>query len=118
MYKDILDGVYSGVRVVSGGMERVVSNSDYLNQINTIGASGICFGLLLAFGMMFPNNYIYLYFFVPIKCKYFVIGYVLLELFNGVLGTADGVAHFAHLGGALAGLFLVLYWRKKRPYNG
>lgn len=117
MYKDILNGVYDGVRLNVGGIERVISNQAYLNQINTIGASGICFGLLLAFGMMFPNNYIYLYFFVPIKCKYFVIGYMILELFSGVAGTADGVAHFAHLGGALAGLFLVLYWRKKQGYN-
>lgn len=113
MYKDILNGVYDGVRLIGKGTETLVSNEAYLNHINCIGASGICFGLLLAFGMMFPNNYIYLYFLVPIKTKYFVVGYMLLELFNGVLGTSDGVAHFAHLGGALAGLFLVLYWRKK-----
>lgn len=84
----------------------------FLNQINTVGASGIVFGLLLAFGMMFPNTYIYLYFLLPIKTKWFVTGYIVVELFNGVVGTTDGVAHFAHLGGALAGFILIMLWRK------
>lgn len=110
MYKDLILGDYQTVNL-NGSM--IVSKSAFLNQLNTIGASGICFGLLLAFGMMFPNEYIYLYFLVPIKTKWFVIGYCLIELFNGVFTTSDGVAHFAHLGGALAGLFLVLLWRKK-----
>ncbi|MDR1005958.1 MAG: rhomboid family intramembrane serine protease [Bacteroidales bacterium] len=83
-----------------------------INSINTIGASGIVFGVLLAYGIMFPNTYVYFYFLVPIKTKWFVLGYCLLELFYGVSGTADGVAHFAHLGGALAGLLLILYWNK------
>lgn len=114
MYSSLLDGTYDGVRLVgNGGSGQIISNAQYLNSINTIGASGICFGLLLAFGMMFPNTRIYLYFLLPIKTKWFVIGYMLLELFNGVVGTSDGVAHFAHLGGALAGLILVLYWKRK-----
>jgi len=83
-----------------------------INSINTVGASGIVFGVLLAFGMMFPNNYIYFYFLVPMKAKWFVIGYILLELFEGVFHSADGVAHFAHLGGALAGFILIMIWRK------
>ena len=110
MHYDLIFGNYTGVNINN---ERVISVDQYLNTLNTIGASGICFGLLLAFGMMFPNEYIYLYFLVPIKCKWFVIGYCAVELFNGVFTTSDGVAHFAHLGGALAGLFLVLMWRKK-----
>jgi len=78
----------------------------------TVGASGSVFGLLLAFGMMFPNSVIYIYFLLPIKAKWFVIIYGALELFYGVAGTNDGIAHFAHLGGMLFGFFLILYWNK------
>lgn len=85
----------------------------YLNLPNVIGASGAVFGLLLAFGMMFPNSQIYLYFLLPIKAKWFVIFYGALELFYGVTGTQEGVAHFAHLGGMLFGLLLILYWRRQ-----
>ena len=77
----------------------------------TIGASGAVFGLLLAFGMMYPNQRIMLLIPpVPIKAKYFVVGYGLLTLFFGLTGTMAGVAHFAHLGGMLFGLGLILYW--------
>ncbi len=79
-----------------------------------VGASGSVFGLLLAFGMMFPNSYIYLYFMIPIKAKWFVIIYGAIELVNGVLGSSDGIAHFAHLGGMIFGFFLLLYWKKKQ----
>lgn len=80
----------------------------------TVGASGAVFGLLLAFGMMFPNAQIYLYFLFPIKAKYFVIGYGLIELFSGVSNRAgDNVAHFAHLGGMIFGYILIKYWQKK-----
>jgi len=82
--------------------------------IPTVGASGAIYGILLAFGMMFPNERIYLYFIMPIKAKWFVIGYAVVELFTGIMGTNDGIAHFAHLGGMLFGLLLILYWRRKR----
>ncbi len=84
----------------------------YVDQIVTVGASGAVFGILLAFGMCFPNVPIYLYFFIPIRAKWFVIIYGLVELFAGIGGTADGVAHFAHLGGMIFGLLLILYWKK------
>jgi membrane associated rhomboid family serine protease len=85
----------------------------FLNQPNVIGASGAVFGILLAFGMLFPNTLIYIYFFFPIKAKYFVIGYGLIELFSGLSGAQSNVAHFAHLGGMVFGFFLILYWKKK-----
>ncbi|KWW31262.1 MAG: rhomboid family protein [bacterium P3] len=78
----------------------------------TVGASGAVYGILLAFGMTFPNEYIYLYFLFPIKAKWFVIGYAAIELFEGVFRSADGIAHFAHLGGMLFGLLLILWWRR------
>ena len=90
---------------------QIIPMSSYLNMMNTVGASGAIYGLLLAFGMMFPNSQIYLYFLFPIKAKWFVIGYAVIELISG-LGGADNVAHFAHLGGMLFGLLLILYWKK------
>ncbi len=78
----------------------------------TVGASGAVFGVLLAFGMMFPNQPIYIYFLLPIKAKYFVIIYGVLELYNGIAHDRDGnIAHFAHLGGMLFGYLLIKYWR-------
>jgi len=86
-----------------------------INSSNTIGASGAIFGILLAFGMLFPNTLLYLYFAIPVKAKYFVIGYGLIELYQGIRGsTDDNVAHFAHLGGMLFGLIFILYWKRKR----
>lgn len=88
--------------------------ADYNLLINTpmVGASGAVFGLLLAFGMTFPNSIIYLYFAIPIKAKYFVIMYGLFELYSGVSNSGGNIAHFAHLGGMVFGFFLILYWRK------
>ncbi len=81
----------------------------------TIGASGAVFGILLAFGMMFPESEIYLYFLFPIKAKYFVLLYGAFELYSGFARPGSNVAHFAHLGGMLFGLILILYWRGKLP---
>lgn len=84
----------------------------------TLGASGAVFGCLAAMGYLFPNSLIYLYFFVPIKVKWFVIGYAALELFSGVRSSAgDNVAHWAHLGGGLVGLLLVIYWNRTNRRN-
>jgi membrane associated rhomboid family serine protease len=80
-----------------------------------IGASGAVFGVLLAFGMMFPNAQLFLLFPpIPIKAKYFVIGYGVLELVSGIArNPGDNVAHFAHLGGMVFGFLLIRYWRKQ-----
>ena len=86
---------------------------DYKMSVPTVGASGAVFGVLLAFGMMFPNTLIYVFFAIPIKAKYFVILYGLFELYSGVVNNpGDNVAHFAHLGGMLFGFFLIKYWNK------
>lgn len=102
---------------VNLGGGQVISMANYLNLMNTVGASGAIYGLLLAFGMMFPNSMIYLYFFVPIKAKWFVIGYAVIELVSGFIGGGN-VAHFAHLGGMLFGLILILVWKKKGKLYG
>jgi len=84
----------------------------------TLGASGAVFGCLAGFGYLFPNSLIYLYFFVPIKVKWFVLGYAAIELFSGISASAgDNVAHWAHLGGGLVGLLLVIYWNKSNRRN-
>lgn len=85
-------------------------------NVPMIGASGAIFGILLAFGMLFPNTELYLMFIpIPIKAKYFVLGYGLLEIFLGLQNNAgDNVAHFAHLGGMLFGYLLLRFWNKNR----
>ena len=84
----------------------------------TVGASGGIFGLLLAFGMMFPNRTIVLLIPpIPMKAKTFVAVYGALELFLGVTGTQEGVAHFAHLGGMLGGYLMIRYWRGQPPFG-
>ncbi len=90
----------------------LVYREGLLNAPMVVGASGAVFGLLLAFGMSFPNAMIYVFFAIPMKAKWFVVIYGVFELYNGVAGTADGVAHFAHLGGMLFGLGLILWWRR------
>lgn len=82
----------------------------------TVGASAAVYGLLLAFGMTFPNEYIYLYFLMPIKTKWFIGGMIALELIQGIFYSYDGVAHFAHLGGMLIGFLLIMWWRK-HPFS-
>jgi len=82
----------------------------------TIGASGAVFGILLAFGMMFPDKYIVLLFPpIPIKAKYFVAIYGAFELFSGLSNPFGGIAHFAHLGGLAVGFVLIKYWGIKKP---
>lgn len=86
-----------------------------LLNTSTVGASGAVFGVLLAFGMMFPNTIIYVYFALPIKAKYFVMLYGAWELYSGIQNNpSDNVAHFAHLGGMIFGYFLLKYWNKNR----
>jgi hypothetical protein len=78
----------------------------------TVGASGAIYGVLIAFGVLFPDRPIFIFFLLPIRARYFVLLYIFLELYAGVTGTSDGVAHFAHLGGAAVGLVYLLAERK------
>lgn len=88
--------------------------SGALNSWTTVGASGAIYAILLAFGMIFPEDRIFIFPIpVPIKAKYFVIGYAAIELFSAIATTGDGVAHIAHLGGMVFGFFMIRYWRKQ-----
>jgi membrane associated rhomboid family serine protease len=83
--------------------------------IPTVGASGAVFGVLLGFGMLFPNTQLMLLFPpIPIRAKYFVIGYGVLELILGLSNSGSNIAHFAHLGGMIFGFILIKYWNKNR----
>ena len=107
----------SEIAVYRGGP--LVPMADALNHWRTVGASGAIYAILLGFGMLFPNEKMFVFPLpVPIKAKFFVMGYAVIELLLGMSGTRDGVAHFAHLGGMLFGLLLSLYWRKKRKIGG
>ena len=93
------------------------ASSNDLNYWLTIGASGSVYAILLAFGMTFPNERIFIFPLpVPIKAKWFVVIYAVIELFYAFTSRGDGIAHMAHLGGMLSGFLLILYWRK-HPNN-
>ena len=86
---------------------------EYLNLFTTVGASGAIYAILLAFGMTFPNERIFIFPIpIPIKAKWFVIFYAALELFSAIGSSGDGVAHMAHLGGMLFGFFMIRYWNR------
>lgn len=96
-------------------MSLVAHNSaSLLNLWTTVGASGAIYAILLAFGMIFPEERIFIFPLpVPIKAKYFVMGYAAIELGSAFMTSGDGVAHIAHLGGMAFGFFMIRYWRKQ-----
>lgn len=98
----------------------VIPMKEYLNMMTTVGASGAVYAILLGFGMLFPNQPLFIFPLpFPIKAKYFVIGYALIELYAGFANNpGDNVAHFAHLGGMIFGFILIMYWRKKTKEMG
>lgn len=84
-----------------------------------IGASGAIFGILLAYAMLWPNRELYIMFIpVPVKAKWVIVGYTVLELFMGIGGVDDGVAHFAHLGGMAVGFVIIYIWNKRHTFSG
>ena len=121
---ELVELVYAnGAQALSMQQNFVNVDAASLNLlINTsmVGASGAVFGILVAFGMLFPNvKLMVIPIPVPIKAKYFVIGYGVVELFLGLNNAeGDNVAHFAHLGGLVVGFILVYYWKKKNKIDG
>jgi len=106
---------YYLVCIVGAGVVQLLVAGFQGGGYATVGASGGVFGLLLAFGMTFPNRMVMLLFPpIPMKAKYMVLLFGLLELFFGVSGATPGIAHFAHLGGMLFGFLLLTYWRRGR----
>ena len=111
-----IEYVYQGLSAydsvnLGGGL--TVPMEAYLNRWTTVGASGAVYGVLLSFGMIFPEERMFIIPIpFPIKAKWFVMGYAVIELMSALGNSGDGVAHVAHLGGMLFGLALILYWRK------
>jgi membrane associated rhomboid family serine protease len=100
---------YYFITGIGAGLVYVLAR--FNSVIPTIGASGAIFGLLLAFGLTFPNRYVYLYFFIPIKAKYLVLIFGAIEFFAAFAGAQDNIAHFAHLGGLLVGFLYLKVFR-------
>ena len=107
----MVEGLAAYQYVNAGGVQ--MTTDAYINLWTTIGASGAVYGILLAFGMIFPNERLFIIPFpFPIKAKWLVMGYIAIELFSAMSGPGDGVAHMAHLGGMLFGFLLIRYWQK------
>lgn len=116
-YSDLIFNTPEIINTTKG----ILSRQEVLNLLPaTVGASGAVFGVLVAFGMLFPNVELIMFpIFIPIKAKWFVIGYGVLELFLGISNNpADNVAHFAHLGGFITGLIILLIWKRNARRNG
>ncbi len=106
-----IQGIAAYQYVSAGGVQ--MTTDAYINLWTTIGASGAVYAILLAFGMIFPNERLFIIPFpFPIKAKWLVVGYIGIELFSAMSGPGDGVAHMAHLGGMLFGFLLIRYWQK------
>ena len=115
VFESGLDALRQGKNFVDPSLAElnIVLNS------TTVGASGAIYAILLGFGMLVPNERLFVFPLpMPIKAKYFVIGYAVIELLLGTAGSPDGVAHFAHLGGMLFGFIMILLWRRKGKING
>ena len=120
MFGSAVERVFGGRRyltfyfvcVLSAAVAQLIVSAMTGKIYPTVGASGGIFGILLAYGMYFPNNRVMLLFPpIPMPARVFVFVYALIELFLGVTGTQEGVAHFAHLGGMIGGFVMLRYWR-------
>ena len=104
--------------VIAAGLTQLAVEYAFGSGEPTIGASGGIFGILLAFGVLFPRARILLYFAIPMPAWLFVTGYAVVELFFGITGRQASVAHFAHLGGMIGGALMLLYWRLRASSSG
>ena len=100
---------------IAEGSAQAAAALHRLNLTPTVGASGAIYGVLLGFAMLYPDAILTLIFPpVPLKAKWFVIIFAVIELLTGIFGVGGSIAHFAHLGGMLFGWLLIMYWKKKR----
>jgi membrane associated rhomboid family serine protease len=109
--------VFYFASVIAAALTQLVVNFLLGSGAPTVGASGGLFGLLLAFAMLFPNRIILLFFVIPMRAKWLVALYGILELYQGVYVMNSGVAHFAHLGGMAGGVLTIRYWRRQPPFG-
>ena len=125
MFGSILENIWGSKRFLNfyilcglGAAALQLGISYYNNQFTILlGASGALFGLLVAFAMMFPNTYLNIYFLIPVKAKYLVTAYGLFELVSGFLNReGDNIGHFAHLGGLVVGVIIMLIWKRNKTF--
>ncbi len=112
----LLPSQFNSQELIQNTLDQLtVDREHFLNRHIMVGASGSVFGILLAFGMLFPNTLLYVYFAIPVKAKWFVLFYGIAELYAGIANNpGDNIAHFAHLGGMLFGFVLIKVWNKNR----
>ncbi|MDO5576939.1 MAG: rhomboid family intramembrane serine protease, partial [Fibrobacter sp.] len=119
-FAQLADYYMSGLnnyQLVDLGGSTIAMNA-YLNMLTTVGASGAVYGILISFGLTYPEERMFVFPIpIPIKAKYFVIGYAVIELLLGLQSGSDGIAHFAHLGGMLVGFLLILYWSRGGSFS-
>lgn len=123
MFGSILENIWGAKRFLNyyllcglGAAALQLAISAFYNEYTILlGASGSVFGLLVAFAMMFPNTELQLYFVIPVKAKYLVTAYAAFELYNGFFAH-DNVAHFAHLGGLVVGIIIMLIWKRNKKF--
>lgn len=123
---DFNEIIIQGAKALHNGMNFADPTLANINEIVNgpmVGASGAIYGVLLAFGMLYPNRIIYLMIPpMPLKAKWMIVGFIAIELFLGIRSTniasTDNIAHFCHLGGMLVGFLIILYWKKKGTFNG
>jgi membrane associated rhomboid family serine protease len=109
--------IFSTVNVDFASIDGLDYQQQVYNSLVCLGASGSVFGLLVAFAMMFPNTYLNIYFVIPVKAKYLVLGYGLFELVTGFLNrSGDNVGHFAHLGGLIVGVVIMFIWKRDKNF--
>ena len=102
---------------IGAGLSNLFIGPLFAPPAPTVGASGAIYGVLIAFGILFPDRPIFIYFLLPIKARYFVILYIALEIYAGVSSSHDGIAHFAHLGGAAVGYVYLLVDERRAPFS-
>ncbi|MDE7406893.1 MAG: rhomboid family intramembrane serine protease [Muribaculaceae bacterium] len=119
MLSEVMEEGAKALENMQNFVDPTMAQINVLANVPTIGASGAIYGILLAFAMLFPNLPLFIMFIpVPVKAKWVVLGYGLIELFLGVTGLQSGVAHFAHLGGMIVGFIIIYIWKKKGVING
>ena len=119
LMQELVQYIAISMDLSANGLTFSAVNPALFNALTTVGASGAVYGILLAFGMLFPEQRLFIFPLpVPIKAKWFVLIYAGLELFMALQSSGDGVAHFAHLGGMLFGFLLIRYWRRHPDAGG
>ncbi|MBO4825625.1 MAG: rhomboid family intramembrane serine protease [Prevotella sp.] len=119
LMQELVQYIAISMDLSANGLSFSAVNPALFNALTTVGASGAVYGILLAFGMLFPEQRLFIFPLpVPIKAKWFVLIYAGLELFMALQSSGDGVAHFAHLGGMLFGFLLIRYWRHHPDMGG